>query len=89
MGVVIGKSGETIKGLQAKSGARIQITRDADHDPQATNRQVEIMGTPDQISRAEQMIKDVIAEVTNCTCYGVFLLHISVIDDGLSLMVCT
>ncbi|MCO5549066.1 hypothetical protein L7F22_002532 [Adiantum nelumboides] len=62
VGVVIGKSGETIKGLQAKSGARIQITRDADHDPQAQNRQVEIMGTPDQIRRAEQMIKDVIAE---------------------------
>ncbi|KAJ7515787.1 hypothetical protein O6H91_22G027800 [Diphasiastrum complanatum] len=62
VGIVIGKGGETIKNLQYQSGARIQVTRDADADPNAPTRQVEIMGTSEQISRAEQLIKDVIAE---------------------------
>ncbi|KAJ7518158.1 hypothetical protein O6H91_21G057200 [Diphasiastrum complanatum] len=62
VGIVIGKGGETIKNLQYQSGARIQVTRDADADPTAPTRQVEIMGTLEQISRAEQLIKDVIAE---------------------------
>lgn len=62
VGLIIGKAGETIKYLQHQSGARIQVTRDADHDPHASTRQVELMGTPEQISRAEQLIKDVLAE---------------------------
>ncbi|KAL9230378.1 hypothetical protein vseg_005740 [Gypsophila vaccaria] len=62
VGVIIGKAGETIKYLQNQSGARIQITRDSEHDPNATNREVELMGTQDQIARAEQLIHDVIAE---------------------------
>ena len=63
VGVVIGKGGETIKYLQQQSGAKIQITRDSEHDPSLPNRQVEIMGTAEQINRAEQMVKDVLAEV--------------------------
>ncbi|CAM6113847.1 unnamed protein product [Calypogeia fissa] len=62
VGLVIGKGGETIKYLQHQSGARIQVARDADSDPRAPTRQVELMGSPDQITRAEQLIKDVIAE---------------------------
>lgn len=62
---MIGKGGETIKYLQHQSGARIQVARDADSDPRAPTRQVELMGSPDQINRAEQLIKDVIAEVCN------------------------
>lgn len=49
--------------MQHQSGARIQVTRDADSDPRAATRQVELMGTTEQINRAEQLIKDVIAEV--------------------------
>lgn len=62
VGVVIGKGGETIKYIQQQSGARIQITRDADHNPNLPVRMVELMGSPEQISRAEQLIHDVIAE---------------------------
>lgn len=69
VGLVIGKGGETIKYLQHQSGARIQVARDADSDPRAPTRQVELMGSPDQITRAEQLIKDVIAEVCNEHCY--------------------
>lgn len=61
--MIIGKGGETIKYLQVQSGARIQVTRDADADPGAQFRNVELMGTAEQISKAEQLIKEVIAEV--------------------------
>ncbi|KAF3954176.1 hypothetical protein CMV_020442 [Castanea mollissima] len=62
VGVIIGKGGETIKYLQLQSGAKIQITKDAEADPYSLTRDVELMGTSEQISRAEQLIKDVIAE---------------------------
>ncbi|XP_042511929.1 far upstream element-binding protein 2 isoform X2 [Macadamia integrifolia] len=62
VGVIIGKGGETIKYLQLQSGAKIQVTRDMDADPNSLTRMVELMGTPDQISKAEQLINDVLAE---------------------------
>ncbi|XP_042507807.1 far upstream element-binding protein 2-like [Macadamia integrifolia] len=62
VGVIIGKGGETIKYLQLQSGARIQVTKDTEADPYAETRLVELSGTPEQISRAEQLIKDVLAE---------------------------
>lgn len=65
VGVIIGRSGETIKYLQHQSGAKIQVTRDIDADPNAPTRAVELTGTPDQISRAEELINDVLAEVVH------------------------
>uniref|UniRef100_J3LB03 K Homology domain-containing protein n=1 Tax=Oryza brachyantha TaxID=4533 RepID=J3LB03_ORYBR len=62
VGVIIGKSGETIKNLQLQSGAKIQVTRDLDAEPGSQTRPVELSGTPDQISRAEQLINEVLAE---------------------------
>ncbi|KDP38243.1 hypothetical protein JCGZ_04886 [Jatropha curcas] len=62
VGVVIGRGGETIKYIQVQSGAKIQITKDQDADPHSLTRDVELMGSSDQISRAEELINDVIAE---------------------------
>ncbi|KAM7274950.1 hypothetical protein ACFE04_016816 [Oxalis oulophora] len=62
VGVIIGKGGETIKYLQLQSGAKIQVTRDMDAEPGSNNRAVELMGTSDQIAKAEQLITDVLAE---------------------------
>ncbi|KAJ4952909.1 hypothetical protein NE237_029741 [Protea cynaroides] len=62
VGVIIGKGGETIKYLQLQSGAKIQVTRDMDADPNSPTRMIELMGTPEQISKAEQLINDVLAE---------------------------
>ncbi|XP_057534758.1 uncharacterized protein LOC130813065 [Amaranthus tricolor] len=62
VGVIIGRGGEMIKNLQLESGAKIQITRDADADLHCATRDVELMGTQEQISRAEQRINEVIAE---------------------------
>ncbi|XP_038707718.1 far upstream element-binding protein 1-like [Tripterygium wilfordii] len=61
VGVVIGKGGETINYLQLQSGAKIQIAKDSEVDPHSLTRDVELMGTSEQISRAEQLINDVIA----------------------------
>uniref|UniRef100_A0A1D1YDH5 Far upstream element-binding protein 2 n=1 Tax=Anthurium amnicola TaxID=1678845 RepID=A0A1D1YDH5_9ARAE len=62
VGVLIGKAGETIRFLQFNSGAKIQITRDVDSDPHSSSRPVELTGTIENINKAEQLIKDVIAE---------------------------
>ncbi|KAF7126915.1 hypothetical protein RHSIM_Rhsim11G0045600 [Rhododendron simsii] len=62
VGVIIGKSGETIKYLQLQSGAKIQVTRDGEADLNSPNRPVELTGTPDQIAKAEQLIQEVLSE---------------------------
>ncbi|KAL1833187.1 hypothetical protein ACET3Z_002838 [Daucus carota] len=62
VGVIIGKGGETIKYLQIQSGAKIQVTRDTEADPNSPTRGVELMGNPDQIAKAEQLITDVLSE---------------------------
>lgn len=63
VGVIIGKGGETIKYLQLQSGAKIQVTRDMDADPNSATRGVDLMGTSDQVMKAEQLIQDVLSEV--------------------------
>lgn len=63
VGVLIGKAGETIRFLQYNSGAKIQITRDADADPDSSMRPVELIGSFESVNKAEQLIKDVISEV--------------------------
>ncbi|PIN22352.1 K-homology type RNA binding protein [Handroanthus impetiginosus] len=62
VGVLIGKAGDTIRSLQDNSGAKIQILRDADADPRAASRPLELVGTLASINKAEKLIKDVIAE---------------------------
>ncbi|XP_037477730.1 poly(rC)-binding protein 1-like, partial [Triticum dicoccoides] len=63
VGVIIGNSGETIKHIQLQSGAKIQVTRDMDVQSRSQTRLADLSGTPNQISRAEQLISDVLAEV--------------------------
>lgn len=66
VGVLIGKAGETIRLLQNNSGARIQITRDSEADPNSSTRPVELTGTVENINKAEKLIREVIAEVNIC-----------------------
>lgn len=63
VGVIIGKAGDTIRSLQDNTGAKIQIVRDADADPHSATRPLELIGTLENIKKAEKLIKDVIAEV--------------------------
>uniref|UniRef100_A0A6M2EQI5 K Homology domain-containing protein n=1 Tax=Populus davidiana TaxID=266767 RepID=A0A6M2EQI5_9ROSI len=62
VGVLIGKGGDTIRYLQYNSGAKIQITRDSEANPQSTTRPVELIGTLSSIRNAEKLINAVIAE---------------------------
>ena len=73
VGVLIGKAGDTIKYLQYNSGAKIQITRDADADPNSTTRPVELIGSLDSIEKAEKLINAVIAEVGAKNYFFLFL----------------
>lgn len=83
VGVIIGKSGETIKYLQTQSGAKIQVTRDMDADPNSSTRAVELMGTPEAIAHAEKLINEVLTEVpatpTFFNCYSSELFGFSIL----------
>uniref|UniRef100_A0A804QNB4 Uncharacterized protein n=1 Tax=Zea mays TaxID=4577 RepID=A0A804QNB4_MAIZE len=48
--------------IQLQSGAKIQVTRDHEAEPGALTRQVELSGKLERISKAEQLIKEVLAE---------------------------
>ncbi|RWW85593.1 hypothetical protein BHE74_00005713 [Ensete ventricosum] len=64
VGLVIGKGGETIKNMQARSGARIQVI--PLHLPPgdtSSERTVYIDGTTEQIEAAKQLVNEVISEV--------------------------
>lgn len=71
VGVLIGKAGETIRYLQYNSGAKIQITKDADADPHSVTRLVEIVGTLDSINKAEKLMNAVIEEVDFILSYPI------------------
>ncbi|KAL1222198.1 Protein BTR1 [Cardamine amara subsp. amara] len=62
VGTLIGKGGEMVRYLQLNSGAKIQIRRDAEADPNSALRPVEIIGTAACIEKAEKLINAVIAE---------------------------
>ncbi|CAM6090463.1 unnamed protein product [Calypogeia fissa] len=55
-GSVIGKGGGTISEFQAKSGARIQLSRNHEYFPGTTDRIILISGTVIEISTALQLI---------------------------------
>ena len=59
----LGKAGETTRYLQLQSGAKIQVTGDNEAESGAPTGPAELSDTPEQISKAEQLIKEVLAEV--------------------------
>ncbi|VVB11774.1 unnamed protein product [Arabis nemorensis] len=62
VGTLIGRGGEMVRQLQINSGAKIQIRRDAEADPNSALRPVEIIGNLASIEKAEKLINTVIAE---------------------------
>ena len=58
VGLIIGKSGETIRQLQQESGAKIQVAK---KEVAATNcRNVFVEGPDDKYRKAKEMIDDII-----------------------------
>ena len=69
VGLIIGRGGETIRELQEKSGAKIMVAPDlsssslstaASPNSSSAERIVSIMGDPDAIQRAKDMIDEVV-----------------------------
>ncbi|CAN1855250.1 Far upstream element-binding protein 3 [Linum perenne] len=63
VGLIIGKGGETIKGLQTKTGARIQLI--PQHLPEgdgSKERTVRVTGDRAQIEMARELIKEVMSQ---------------------------
>uniref|UniRef100_A0A2P2L1A5 Nucleic acid binding protein n=1 Tax=Rhizophora mucronata TaxID=61149 RepID=A0A2P2L1A5_RHIMU len=64
VGLIIGRGGDTIKSLQAKSGVRIQLI--PQHLPEgdgSKERTVRVTGDKKQIEMAREMIKDVMDQI--------------------------
>jgi len=64
VGLIIGKGGETIKGLQTRSAARIQLI--PQHPPEGvtlTERTVCVTGNKKQIEVAKDLIKQAMNQV--------------------------
>ncbi|TDH71949.1 uncharacterized protein CCR75_003140 [Bremia lactucae] len=62
VGYIIGRGGETIRDLQLKSGAHIQIVREEDGVPPTADRFVNITGNQDALDSAQQLIQNLITE---------------------------
>ncbi|KAF0689960.1 Aste57867_18604 [Aphanomyces stellatus] len=62
VGLIIGKGGETIRELQGKSGAHIQVARENEVNVNATERTVMCSGTPAQLEMAKQLITDLLSD---------------------------
>ncbi|GKV09236.1 hypothetical protein SLEP1_g20769 [Rubroshorea leprosula] len=61
VGLIIGRGGDTIKGLQTRSGARIQLINS--EGEQSTEKIVRVTGDKKQIEMAKEMIKEVMNQI--------------------------
>ncbi|CAH0516125.1 unnamed protein product [Peronospora belbahrii] len=62
VGYIIGRGGETIRDLQMKSGAHIQIVREEEGAPATPDRFVNITGNQDALELAQKLIQNLIDE---------------------------
>jgi far upstream element-binding protein len=60
VGIVIGRGGETIKGIQARTGARVQVSKDAT----APEREITLSGSDQAVQYAQHEIDQLVAPVT-------------------------
>ncbi|KAF1325595.1 Far upstream element binding protein 3, partial [Globisporangium splendens] len=65
VGYIIGRGGETIRDLQMKSGAHIQIVREEESAQGTPHRFVSISGTEEALQKAQTMIQNLVDERTN------------------------
>ncbi|KAG4947473.1 hypothetical protein JHK87_043480 [Glycine soja] len=81
VGLIIGRSGETIKSLQTKSGVRIQlIPQHLSEGDDSKERTVQVTGDKRQIQIAQELIK----EVMNQWFYQIWLLCSLAADECLT-----
>ncbi|CAD5224177.1 unnamed protein product [Bursaphelenchus okinawaensis] len=81
VGIIIGRGGETIKRLAQESNTKIQFK--PDEDPNASERCAVVQGTPEQITRATQMIWDLVQRSSGNQQSDVCLMHVPANKTGL------
>ena len=74
VGLVIGAGGETIRELQERSGAKVQLVQDSVVDPTSTERFVSVTGEEENIAKAKQMINDLVYQTGRPGSYAPALL---------------
>lgn len=57
VGLLIGRSGETVRALQSRSGCLINIQRESDMDPSSPTREVTLTGSREQVDMARREIE--------------------------------
>ena len=65
VGLIIGKGGETLKSIQMKTGAHIQVVRDSAADLSKPDRPMGLSGTPEQIEAARTEILSYVNQSLN------------------------
>ncbi|XP_078384969.1 far upstream element-binding protein 3-like isoform X1 [Oculina patagonica] len=63
VGFVIGKSGETIKRIQAETGAKVQFNMKDNSN--APDRMASVQGTPEQVQKVQSMIQEIVEQVAS------------------------
>ncbi|KAK9109961.1 hypothetical protein Sjap_018021 [Stephania japonica] len=87
VGLIIGKGGETIKSLQTRSGARIQlIPQHLPEGDQSKERAVRVTGDKKQIEIATEMIKEVMSQNTFPFEAMESYLQLRLLSDGFALL---
>ena len=69
VGLLIGRSGETIRSLQMRSGCSVQVQRNSDVSPGSETREVILSGREDQIDTARREI-DMIIQDKQASLHG-------------------
>lgn len=68
VGYIIGRGGESISSMQARTGAKVQIQREAEMAPGATQRVITLSGTTKQaIDACRSIIERMVQDRTNST----------------------
>lgn len=62
VGLIIGRSGETIRDLQTRSNCRITVGQEHDADPRTGERPLTLSGHPSAVQVARQMIDEIISQ---------------------------
>ena len=62
VGLLIGKSGETIRSMQQKTGAIIQVQRNTEVDPTSSTREVVLSGNEQQVEAARREVEFIVQE---------------------------
>ena len=70
VGLLIGRSGETIRSLQQRSGCSVQVQRNIDVQPGSDTREVVLSGREDQIDMARREIEMIIQDKASSTHRG-------------------